>query len=690
MAAIQEPPATPPQAGAVAPSPQLPQPTFRGSTTVVEVDVIVRDKKRQFVADLRLEDFEVREDGVPQTPSVLYRVIGPAEFVRTGKTGEVPEPPPVSDVPEPPARQMQRVMVFVFDQAHIQPGGFTRARKAAREFLKNSFRTGDVGGVVYGGTMLNGRLTNSVTELDSAIESIKPSNDAGQLARELREWPRFVDTFEAEQVVRRAPSQSPGPTALDDVLARACRERPDDCQRNASTLVEAEIERKATAILSAEKVLSKQTITTLAALTNGLGRVPGRKTVILLTDGFYTEDNMGAVRDVVERAARASVRFYALDTRGLNKGSASGDIFAAEAPSQPEMSRPSFGDSSIDGPNSLAVDTGGVYIRNENDFVEAFEDIDRDTSSYYVVGFRSTQPADGKYHTLSVKISRPGVAVRARRGYVATAGPVPVAPPQPMAPPDPAASVVAPAAAEPSTAASFKLEPKVVDNVARLEGKIKLKPSAGHLSKDLERLADEGWEAYQRGDVEAAKASLLQVTANPAAAPWMHYVLGWTYLALSEAEPAATSWEKVRAAAPEFKPVYFDLADAYLRQRDFGRAIDVLRAAERRWPKEIEVYAALGVAQVARGAIDDAVRSFEIAVSLEGEDANACYNLAKTYELRYTKNARLRQAASATTNAASMTQDREQAKEYYRRVVRLGGPLVASAQEGLERLGAKD
>jgi hypothetical protein len=136
------------------PQPQTP-PTFRAGATIIEVDVSVRDKDRRFVPDLRLEDFEVFEDGTPQEVSVVYRVLGPNEPAPAGAAAAIPE------LPAPPPQQVQRVVVLLFDQAHIQPGGFDRARKAALDFMKNDFGEGDVGGVVNGGTMANNRLTGS-------------------------------------------------------------------------------------------------------------------------------------------------------------------------------------------------------------------------------------------------------------------------------------------------------------------------------------------------------------------------------------------------------------------------------------------------------------------------------------------------------------------------------------------------
>ena len=73
-----------------------------------------------------------------------------------------------------------------------------------------------------------------------------------------------------------------------------------------------------------------------------------------------------------------------------------------------------------DGPISLAVDTGGFAIRNENNFGRALDEIQRDAATYYVVSYVPTNTTfDGKYRAVGVSVDRPGVQVRARRGYLA-------------------------------------------------------------------------------------------------------------------------------------------------------------------------------------------------------------------------------------------------------------------------------
>jgi tetratricopeptide (TPR) repeat protein len=493
---------------------------------------------------------------------------------------------------------------------------------------------------------------------------------------------------------------------LADVTARACRDQPDSCRT-----AEEDVQQKAMLLVGEARRTAKQTVDTISALASGLERLPGRKTVILLSEGFFVEDSWADLRSVVGRAARASVRIYSLDTRGLNRGSAGSDILTSANPSQPALSAPSFGDVAADGPNSLAVDTGGFVIRNENDFGKAFDEIDRDTSSYYVLGFRTTRPLDGKFHALEVKVKRPGVSVRARKGYVAApdlaggaegpaaklqeavtpspaaAGKEAAATAQPAGPPSAEAAVLP--GATPDAAGTLRLRPEMFRQVAALGPGSASASAAAPFPDALRKKATQGWEAYQRGDVVAARPLLEAAVAHAAAPPWAIYVLGWTQNAASEAKLAASSWERVRAAVPEFNAVYFDLADAYLQQREFGKAIEVLRQAEARWPKDVDVYNALGVVQLARGALDDAIETFARGVGVSASDSTANYNLAKTCELRFIRASRLRRAGPGTITLAQLFQDKDRAVEHYRRTIGIGGQFVEQAREGLKRLGAE-
>jgi tetratricopeptide (TPR) repeat protein len=139
----------------------------------------------------------------------------------------------------------------------------------------------------------------------------------------------------------------------------------------------------------------------------------------------------------------------------------------------------------------------------------------------------------------------------------------------------------------------------------------------------------------------------------------------------------------VRSSAAEFEPVYFDLIDAYLQQRDYDRATRVARAGLEHWPKDAEMYQALGVVQTGRGSLDDAIKSFRSALVIAPDDATAYFNLAKALELRYVKSRRyVEQLRRWVTNES----DRTAAIENYRRHIDLGGAYAESARQGLQRL----
>jgi VWFA-related protein len=664
---------------------------------VVEVDVIARDRDGRFASDLRAEDFELLEDGTPRELSTLYRVVGAGE-ASSGSAGSSADA-----APQPPPQQADRIIVFFFDQAHTQPGGFERARQAALAFLPANFRQGDVGGVLAGGRMLNDRLTSSREELQAALQSLQPAPDGAELHRALRTWPRFTTLDEAWRVARSDRGSNPGPTALDDVAVRACREQAGSCSGpGGRAMVESEVRGKAEQIVSQARVLARQTLETLSTLASGLARLPGRKTVIMLTDGFFVEESWADLRRVLGLAARASVRIYAVDTRGLDRGSASSDIIGASAPSQPELAASALSDA--DGANSLAVDSGGLAIRNQNDLRTAFEEIDRDTSSYYILGFRTTTPPDGKYHAIQVRVKRNGITARARRGYVASPSANATLKPNPSpdqspssssntsASPSPGATNLQPRPGldsskslrdVPAAGAAVRARPRVDEGVASLEA---AGASATGVLPQTSKATVDGWKAYQRGDVKSARDILRPAAADSAMPQWARYVLGWAEYATAGYVESTGQWERVRAAVPEFEGVYFDLADGYLQQKEFGKAIAVLREAQKRWPKDVEVYNAIGVLQAGRGALNDAIKTFEEAVSVGPSDATACYNLAKSLELRYVQAERLRKASQS---APSRLVDRERALEYYRRTVELGGPNVDAAKEGLRRLDVR-
>jgi tetratricopeptide (TPR) repeat protein len=420
------------------------------------------------------------------------------------------------------------------------------------------------------------------------------------------------------------------------------------------------------------------------------------------------------LRGVVGQAARAGGRVYAIDVRGLNRGASTSNLEQLAATD--EAGPVNKFDVGEDGPNSLAVDTGGMMIRNENNIGRALETIARDSGRYYVIGYSpSNANFDGKYRPIEVRVKREGVRVRARRGYLAlepskmllpkpintrpganpSAGASnakaadPAALPQPGTPasrppgspapwpPGPlatAAGTIITTPSPPSSAPAMRMRPNA---------ELTVKELAGTESGPAGDFAAKGWEAYQRGDVESAVRAFSEAAAQPDVRPWVLYALGLSHVALGRPAEAIGSWERVRRAAPEFEPVYVDLADTYLQVSDLTSALAVLRDAEKRWPKDQEIQNAIGVIQFRRGALDEAIATFTKATELAPEDALGYFNLARAYEMRFLRGQRY---VSSQRRWVYPDEDRQKAEDNYQRSVKLGGPFAQQAAEGFSRL----
>jgi VWFA-related protein len=697
------------------PAPQAFQAPFRAATTTVEVDVIVRDNGGRFVTGLTPADFEVTEDGEPQQVHSMYLVEGRsvtrAARAGAGEAGPVAAP---SASLSPPVTQ--RVFVLFFDQEHLDAGGFKRLQDAAVSFLTTEFKSGDVGGVLVGGTMIGNRLTTEREVLVQGVRGAKFSQSQAFRKMDLQDWPRITE-IEATRIALVNDRD-----ILDQVVRRAAAEygATSSGGRGAGSQdFEAQVRSKASQVVSELRPAAARTIKTLLGLLNGLGRVPGRKTVVFMTDGFWVEESWGELRNIVSMAARGNVRFYSIDAQGLRRGGNTTDLNQMN-PMETGSEIPVGAYNTIeDGPNSIAWDTGGYYIRRTNDFEGAFTEIAADTSTYYVLGYTpASKDFDGRFRQIKVTVKRDGVTVRARKGYLAlapaAAAPAPGAPPAgPTAPapvatdPSPApapgkagpagaAPLVAPAAVRPAAATAAPAAPAAgavpaaagaapVEPVALRPdsgGRVRELASAGQGGGPSAKLASDGWDRYGRGDLEGAERLLAQA-AQMGAAPWVSYALGFAQVGLKKPGEALQAWERVRAAVPEFEPVYLDLADVYVQLDEPDRAVETLRSAEKRWPDDADVLNALGTIQVRRNALGDAIDTFEKAAKADPKNPLAYFNLGRTYELRYFTMRRFSRPNSRWVDNPELL---NKAIENYEVCLRLGGPYEADARAAIDRL----
>jgi len=373
---------------------------IKAQTNVVLVDVRVWDKKGSPVTDLKPEDFKVYEDGVEQHVT-SFSVEKIAELATaTADNG----PPPTIDLSKLPANtpleqvakvlQDRRLMVLFFDLSSMQIDDLMRALKSASHFVDVQMTPADLVSVVTYSSNLRvaQNFTNDRKQLDAVLKSIQVG-EASSLADVGAQGAAGGTDASGQEVVAQ------------DVSAAFT---PDETEFN---------------IFNTDEKLAA--IESLAQMLRG---VPGRKSVIHFSSGIQTTgvENQTELRAAEDAANRANVSLYTVDARGLVALPPGGDATSA-APAGTALYRSAAVSSQItslldtrETLASLSADTGGRTFYDTNDFSQAFQRIQADNSTYYLLGYSpSNTKSDGRFRHIRVEVARPGVRAQARPGYFA-------------------------------------------------------------------------------------------------------------------------------------------------------------------------------------------------------------------------------------------------------------------------------
>jgi VWFA-related protein len=384
-----------------APAPQQPPVTFRAEVNYVEVDARVLDREGKFITGLEAADFQVFEDGKPQKVTAFSLVNIPLERVERPLFASKPVE---RDVRTNLEAADGRIYVILLDDLHTAPLRSQRIKLAARQFIEKYVGANDIAAVVHtsGRTDAGQEFTTSQSRLLRAVDKF--------MGRKLRSSTLNL----IDDVNRRAGTPFAGDPAAD----------MDDKERGFQ---------------------ARNTLDSIRNLSNYLGGIRGRrKAVVMFGEGIDYDINqvmndqiteaqavMEATREMIAAATRANVAIYAVDPRGL--GAEFEDMAAIQ--SFPDDTSAGLGMGSIFnevrlGQDSLRVmseETGGFAVVNRNDFAQAFQRIVDDNSSYYVMGYYSTNDRrDGRFRKIEVKLpDKPGYVIRSRKGYVAPRGRAP-------------------------------------------------------------------------------------------------------------------------------------------------------------------------------------------------------------------------------------------------------------------------
>jgi len=378
------------------PAAQQGQGVVRITTQLVQVDAVVTDKKGKHVEDLTEGDFELLVDGKKQQLTHFSHITLPAlKREPTAKKKDdivvAPESMPTRQIaPE----EVRRTIAFIVDDMGLSPSSMALARETLKKFVSEQMQDGDLVAIICTGSGLGmlEQFTSDKRVLYTAIEKLVWN----PLSRDM--MPSFADTSGADQ--------------MDDTQA------------------EQQAEQQAVADSFAEFQETSFTTGTLGAtsfVVRGLRDFPGRKSVILLSDGFRinsktnndntTQQLLQSLQNLVELANRSSVVIYSIDAKGLQPFMPGADV--AGRPSETAHSDAlQTAQEALEGLNYVSRETGGFTVVNTNDLNIGIEEALYDQQSYYLLGFDpENEKFDRRRHSIKVKVNRPGLSVRTRSGF---------------------------------------------------------------------------------------------------------------------------------------------------------------------------------------------------------------------------------------------------------------------------------
>ena len=402
-----------PQGSNARQSPQS-RPVLRATTRLVQVNVIVRDKRGNPVEELQPEDFTVFDEGQPQKIAVFSLESSSAGTRAAG--GALPPDRPsnvFTNRLERTGPLRPSVTIVLFDALNTPINDQAYARNRIIQFL-GTLHPEDHAAIYLLTTKLQvlHEFTQDTKELLAALEHFHGRSSA---------------------FLAPANSSSTDPSAVAPDLSDAL----DSIQRGAMSNVPpalAQLLKNADgAMMDSENVNRAQiTAAALEAIAGHLARIPGRKSIVWVSGSFPIQIGYGAgtlmnlareqrsfapeLEHAAEVLDQAGIAVYPVDARGLRSGA----IPPERGPKPPRSFAPGHNDNEFFTMDLLADRTGGKAFYNNNNLVGAMRTALADGESSYMIGFYPAHGKwDGKFHELRIKVRAHGDEVRYRKGYFA-------------------------------------------------------------------------------------------------------------------------------------------------------------------------------------------------------------------------------------------------------------------------------
>ena len=387
--------------------PELPPLSEHIDVRVIDVDVVVTDKRGNVITGLTKDDFEIFENGAPKPITNFYEVEGAKakNAVVANETGGKVEAPAQEN-----AEQLKRRIIFYVDNLSLAPFNRNRVFQQMKDFVKTAMRPGDEAMIATYNRSMKVRVpfTKDVTQINSMLDSLMRESGLGVAA--------LSERRSTEDRIRQSESYM-------DALGAA---------RQYAGSVEHDL---------------RQSVSSLNALMTTLAGVEGKKILVLTSEGFPLQpgreafymidevsrekgwnsgggstmlegmnfDGTSLVQSVARTANANGITMYTIHAAGLTGG-----VEMSAENMKPVSTTVSYAamTNTTESMQMMAQMTGGLASVQTNNFAEAFKRIQRDLDSYYSLGYRAGTERVDRQRYLNVKVKNKDYIVRARQTFV--------------------------------------------------------------------------------------------------------------------------------------------------------------------------------------------------------------------------------------------------------------------------------
>jgi VWFA-related protein len=403
------------------------------TSNLVSLDVIVKDKKGKLLTDLKPEDFTVYENGVPQKIAFFDSTLTSTTSSQAGQTSASTTIDSTQTTRRAPTGFPRNIIALVLDGQSTELANLKHVREGTIRYIRERISDSDSVALfsISGGLQLLQPFTQDKAKLITAVEKAYDSSIVSK-SSEARGISENISALRDRVAAGPDPDEpiaaSPGAGAAGSAAAQAMIAR---------RMLEQYIQLRSS--LSAQQ--TRPVLAALAAISEGLRAIPGKKTLVMFSQGFVATEALDwQVQSTIDIANRANVTIYIIDSGGLTGGAPTSGALVSGSPlggisgalSMEQRRRSAAGESVFDiarqeGLNRqqdllfrISEDTGGHFIKNTNDIAGGLERIDTEIRSRYTLSYRSTdQNFDGSFRKVKIEVRRPETSVITRPGYYA-------------------------------------------------------------------------------------------------------------------------------------------------------------------------------------------------------------------------------------------------------------------------------